>query len=53
MKLTEKQVNRIINFFGMDDFDFYDKYILTLSLEEQACFFAEFPDFMDVSINDS
>ena len=54
MILTEIQAKRLIEFFGMNDFDYYDKYISPLSLEEQACFFAEFPDFMEVAIdNDS
>ncbi len=36
----------IIEWIQMSDEDFYEKYLAKLSLEEQAAFLEEFPDFL-------
>ncbi len=46
MHLSEEQAKRFWKFIMEDDLDFYEKYVLGLSDEEQEQFFKENPDFM-------
>ena len=46
MEWTKDQYERFEKFIFGDDMDFYEKYTINLSDEEQEKFFAENPDFM-------
>lgn len=43
--LDDDCVDRIMKFINMDDQEFYDTYVASMSEEEQERFFAECPDF--------
>lgn len=43
---TEEQMRRIREFATMTDFEFYEKYLADATLEEQAAFMKEFPEFL-------
>lgn len=45
-KFTDEQLNRLLRFFRMSDYEYYDKYIADAPLEEQAELMNEFPEFM-------
>lgn len=45
-KFTDEELSRLIRFFKMSDYEFYDEYIADAPLEEQAEFMNEFPEFM-------
>ena len=40
------QVENILDFAFSNDIEFYEKHLADLSLEEQAAFMEEFPDFL-------
>ena len=40
------QVEKILDFAFSSDIEFYEKHLADLSLEEQAAFMEEFPDFL-------
>lgn len=44
--MTSEQNARFSKFIKMDDLDFYEKYIINLTDEQQEEFFKECPDFM-------
>lgn len=44
---TDEQKKRLLDFFNMTDFEFYERYLADLPLEEQAAFMEEFPEFLD------
>lgn len=44
--MSEEQLNRFFNFMMCDDLDFYEKYTIYLTDEEQERFFQDNPDFM-------
>lgn len=46
MQLSEEQAKRFWKFIMGDDLDFYEKYVLGLTDDEQERFFNENPDFM-------
>ena len=41
------QVENILDFAFSSDIEFYEKHLADLSLEEQAAFMEEFPDFLN------
>lgn len=45
-ELNEEQKKRLLNFCGMSDLEFYERYLADLTLEEQAAFMDEFPEFL-------
>lgn len=47
VKITDEQKNRLLDFFNMTDLEFYERYLADSSLEEQAAFMKEFPDFLN------
>ena len=47
-ELNEEQRKRLLDFFGMTDLEFYERYLADLTLEEQAAFMDEFPEFLSV-----
>lgn len=46
IELNEEQSKRLLDFCGMTDLEFYERYLADLTLEEQAAFMDEFPDFL-------
>ena len=46
VELNEEQRKRLLDFCGMTDLEFYEKYLADLTLEEQATFMNEFPEFL-------
>ena len=46
IELNGEQCKRILDFCGMTDLEFYEKHLADLTLEEQAAFMEEFPDFL-------
>lgn len=46
IELNEEQSKRLLDFCGMTDLEFYEKHLADLTLEEQAAFMEEFPDFL-------
>ena len=47
IELNEDQAKRLLDFCGMTDLEFYERYLAQLTLEEQAAFMDEFPEFME------
>lgn len=47
MELNKEQRKRLKAFVQMDDIEFYEQYLSDTSLEEQAAFMKEFPDFLN------
>ena len=47
IELNEDQAKRLLDFCGMTDLEFYEKYLAQLTLEEQAAFMDEFPEFLN------
>ena len=45
-ELNEEQKKRLLNLCGMSDLEFYERYLADLTLEEQAAFMDEFPEFL-------
>lgn len=43
---SEEELRKIKQFAGMTDLEFYEKYVANASLQEQAEFLNEFPEFM-------
>ena len=46
IELNEEQSKRLLDFCCMTDLEFYEKHLADLTLEEQAAFMEEFPDFL-------
>ena len=46
IELNEEQRKRLLDFCGMTDLEFYERYLADLTLEEQAAFMDEFPEFL-------
>ena len=46
IELNGEQCKRILDFCCMTDLEFYEKHLADLTLEEQAAFMEEFPDFL-------
>ena len=44
-EMNEEQRKRLLDFCGMTDLEFYERYLADLTLEEQAAFMDEFPEF--------
>lgn len=44
--MTAEQLERFNNFINDDDLDFYEEFVINLSVEEQVKFFEENPEFM-------
>ena len=44
--MSEEQLQRFFDFIMCDDLDFYEKYTIHLTKEEQERFFRDNPDFM-------
>ena len=45
-ELNEEQKKRLLNFCGMSDLELYERSLADLTLEEQAAFMDEFPEFL-------